>query len=392
MAIFQYRAIFNNKKIKGFLNADSMEDAKNILHQKKTVVVKLDTFFIKKSSFIISKKELFLFTKELFSLLKAGLNLYESLLILKEKHTKNMYILLLDLCDQIKMGKSFSKSIFPYKKIFDPLYFSMIKNGEKSGRLASTLEEIVNFLEKQKRLKSKILKAVLYPSILFIFCFSIFILLIFFVMPSLFDLFDGKSLHPITNIVLSFSKFLNSIKNYLILFFFLFLGFLISCYYSSCIRKKMFIFFLTLPMLKKFFIKVAIIRFSRAFSSLIASGLSYLEALKLSKEVMKHPILEKDIFFAEKKVMEGEKLSIALKKSNFMPKLFIRFLEIAEESAKTSSMLYHVSKIYEDEVEEKLTKFTTILQPLFLLLLGFIVGIIVLSVLLPLTDVSSFAM
>lgn len=131
-------------------------------------------------------------------------------------------------------------------------------------------------------------------------------------------------------------------------------------------------------------------RFSRVFSVLFYGGVPLLECMRLSKKVMKYPALEKVITEAEIKIAEGKRLSEEFAKSPLIPLLVVRMLSIAEESGRVAEMMGHLSSIYEENIERSLGRVTVLLQPVMLLLLGIIVAVILLSVLLPLTDVSSF--
>lgn len=385
MPIFQYEIIVDKKKKKGMVAAENILDAQALLVKKTSAIIKIEKYSLNPSKFIISKKELLIFSQELARLLHAGLTLYESLIVLCEKYENHsMQPLFLDLCDKIREGILFSKALSSYEKIFDIFYCSMVANAEKSGSLEEALQEIVAILKKQGDLKKKIIDALLYPSILAMFCFVVLFSLFFFVIPSLFELFEGRNIHPLTKIILSLSNFFYTKKTFIFFgFSFFVLGII---FFIKKIKKLIFY----LPFLKSLLLKFSIIRFSRSFSLLLRSGISYTEALSLSKKVVKSPILQKEITFAEKNVIQGERLSTSFRINKIVPSLMVRLLDIAEESSRMPSMLEHLSSIYEEELEEKLSKLTQILQPLMLLILGIVVGIIVLSVLLPLTDVNSF--
>lgn len=391
MSLFEYFAINEKgKKIKGIIEAESEKEAAFHLQNKSIVITHLHLFCREKKT-NLSKKDILGFTEELSKLLSAGLPLYYALSALKDKYENHkLSSLILDLADQIKRGKNFSQALERYPQHFDLIYCSMVANAEKSGTLIETLQELTIIMERAQGLKKKLSGALLYPTILSLFCFVVIFTLVFFVVPSLSDLFEGKNLHPLTKFVLAISRIATSIKGYLsvviiLLIILVFLGF-----YLKKIRKILMKTILKAPLIKPLMIKVCLIRFCRSFSVLLSTGISYVEAIKLSKAVMNHPVLEKDVHYAEEKIIQGEKLSHSLKEKGNIPILMIRMLELSEESGKTAEMLSHISKIYEDELEKSLTRLTTILQPLLLLFLGIIVGIIVLSVLLPLTDVSSF--
>ena len=172
------------------------------------------------------------FTHSLSRLLEAGLPLYEALMALEEKFTSSrMRTVILDLLDQIKQGRAFSEALSFHKESFDILICSIIANAEKSGSLSSALKEIADLLSKQNNLKRQILGSLLYPGILFIFSVLVIGVLLFFIIPSLFSLFEGRTLHPLTRIVLAcskalcenqmliFSSFLSSVFLVFLLFF-----------------------------------------------------------------------------------------------------------------------------------------------------------------------------
>jgi general secretion pathway protein F len=391
MALFQYLAVDETgKKIKGIIEAEHKEEAEHLLHKKNVALTYLE-LYSKASKTKLTKKEVLSFTEELSKLLQASLPLYDALTALKDKYENHkIYPLILDLSDQIKRGSNFSKALSTYPDNFDFVYCSMIANAEKTGSLIQALEELSKIMQRGQNLKKKVTGALLYPAILSLFCLVVIFSLIFFVIPSLSDLFEGRNLHPLTKIVLAISLFANSYKGFLLSVFLAFISLGFVAIYVKKVKDILFKAVLVLPVISNLMVKVSIIRFSRSFSVLLSTGISYVEALKLAKAVMKHPILEEDVSYAEQKIIEGEKLSSSLKNRGNIPILVIRMLEIAEESGKTSDMLNHIAKIYEDELDKSLTQLTSVLQPLLLLVLGMVVGFIVLSVLIPLTDVSSF--
>jgi general secretion pathway protein F len=391
MSLYLYKAVNKNGKItKGWITASSSHEVKYRLKKENNTLLSCKTEKEKKKvSF--SRSALISFTRELTKLLNAGLPLYESLSALEEKYQKNKVVpIIFSLKEQIKKGVCFSEALSLFPGSFDFLFCSMIENAEKSGTLEKTLEDLSTLLEKQENLKKQILGSLLYPGILF--CFSIFIVLalIFFIIPSLYELFEGKSVHPLTEVVLSTSLFLNqhralffSSGTILISIFILLLRF----EKTKRISLKLFLY---LPGFKHLFIKVALIRFCRALCILLTRGVGYVQALKLARKLMKHPYLEKQIEMAEKHLIQGGKLSDQLRKASFIPPLVPRMLSVAEDSGDISVMLQHIADFYEDEMNKTLLKLTTLIQPVILLFLGVIIGGIVLAVLLPLMDVGSF--
>ncbi|MCK4934526.1 MAG: type II secretion system F family protein, partial [Simkaniaceae bacterium] len=222
------------------------------------------------------------------------------------------------------------------------------------------------------------------------FCVVIIIALFYYLIPSLQDLFEDQKLHPMTEAVIGCSRFIHEYGVYIL---FSGLGaiacitFIIKNPKGKDSLKK---FGLKMPILKTLMTQAILLRFTKVFSVLLTSGIPMLQALKLSKKAMNHREFEAVIEKAEKKIIEGKYLSRELQTSPLFPNLFIRMLAISEEAGNIPKMLENIGDIYEQDLDKSLGKFTSLLQPIMLLVLGLIVGVVLLSVLLPMTDVSSF--
>lgn len=390
MAIFRYKALTETgKKISGVIDADSYDLAKERLRRERVLVTKLSTIE-KNREVVLSSQLLLAFTREMVQLLSAGLPLYESLLTVEEKYRRHScHSLLLDLCDKLKGGEYLSKALKAYPKSFDPIYISMVQAGEKTGSLSWAFEQLYELIKRRQKLKKQLISAMAYPMFLAGFCFILVTALLLFVIPSMRELFEDRSLHPLTRMVISLSGFLE--KWFLMLL--LGLGFTVSLlvyFYRKPEGKKHFQQMLQkLPIVKTVHLQAALIRFCRSSAILIKGGVPLTSALSISRKSMRHSILEVVIEKAEKRLIEGSSLSKELKQSPFIPPLVTRMLSIAEDTGKLPEMLKSLSDIYDSELEQSLAQITTFLQPALLILLGGTVGLVILSILLPLTDVSS---
>jgi len=389
MALYEYQALSKlGKKVKGIINADSIDEAKSILQLRAILVVKIA--IVKASQKPLLKKEILSLIEQLENLLSAGLPLYESLVILSQKNEKKkIKLLILDLCEKIKSGYSLSQAMREHPKTFDLITCAMIENAQKTGRLEECLSEIAKILSSSIKLKKKLFAAFTYPIILFSFCFVVINFLLFFTIPSLFDLFEGRELHPFTKIVFATSKFAISNKLILLIGFIVCISSFFIAYFYGPFRKKISEKFLMFPLFKSFMIKVALIRFCISFANLLKGGESYVNSLSLATNVLKHPILEREIRPLKDKLIEGKLLSELLTNNEYIPSTIPKILAIAEETSQMPKMLLNISKIYDEEVEKYLSKISTIVQPVMLIILGVIIGFVVLSILIPLTDVSS---
>lgn len=391
MPLFQYQAMNSEgEKTSSIIDAESLNEAKMRLIAKDIWVTKIFLVAQKKSS-SWKRKELLEWTFSLGRLIKASMPLYDALCALEEKYRgSRLHSLTLDLCEKVHKGSPFSEALGTYPKTFDPLYCAMIRAGENSANLAPVVEQLGSMIQKQMALKKKIVSALLYPAILGVFCLAILSALIFFVIPSLFELFEGRTLHPLTQSVLSVSQWSNDHLCLLILSLTILLFFFATGFQLQFVRQFFRNFFFSFPFLKTFLVKPAMIRFFRTSSMLLESDIPLVTALFLSRKVMKHPFLEMRLQKVESKVIEGFSLSREFSKVPLIPAHISRMIAIAEESGNISSMLKQIADHYENDLEKNLNFLTSLLQPLLLLALGLVVGFVLLSVLLPLTDVSSF--
>ncbi len=391
MALYRYQALSSaGKKISGVIDADSLFSAKEKLRKEQILVVDLDLFQEKKKEITIPFPFLLDLTRMLGQLLRAGIPLFESLVIIEEKyHQHRFHPLLMDLCDALKSGFALSEALRRYPHSFDPVYIAMVHAGEQTASLPMVFEELCGLLQRQQKLKKELFSAAAYPLFLGSFCMVVFLALLLFVIPSMKNLFEGRELHPITRFVFGASDFVVSHGSMMAVGILLFLTLIAVALRQPLLRQKLDTVLLKLPFIGEFLREAATIRFCRTSSLLLSGGLPILQTLQLSRHVMKNRLLEEVIAAAEQKVSEGKSLSQELKASPLIPSIVPRMLAIAEETGKTAFMLQNIANICEENLEKKLQQFTAFLQPALLLLLGLIVGLVLLSILIPMTDVGS---
>lgn len=391
MALYRYQALSSaGKKISGVVNADSLIAAKERLRKEQILVVDLDLFEEKKKAIRLPFPFLLDFTRMLGQLLRAGIPLFESLVIIEEKyHHHRFHPLLMDLCDALKTGLSLSEALARYPQSFDPIYIAMVHAGEQTASLPTIFEELCGLLHRQQKLKKQLFSAAAYPLFLGSFCVLVFFALLLFVIPSMKNLFEGRTLHPITQFVFGASDFVTAQGSWIGIGILMFATLIILTLRHPVLRQNLDAIVLKIPFVGEFLREAATIRFCRTSSLLLSGGLPILQTLQLSRHVMKNRLLEEVIVRAEQKVSEGKPLSEELRASPLIPSIVPQMLAIAEETGKTAFMLQNIANICEENLEKKLQQFTAFLQPALLLLLGLIVGLVLLSILIPMTDVGS---
>lgn len=399
MALFYYRYIDSHgRKKSARIDADNLTEAKEKLRLQKILVVSIHDegagkkkAFFSKSRDVMGKDHLITFTTQLSQLLIAGMPLYESLLSLEEQYRNEpFHHLIITLGEEIKRGNSLSNAMKRFPKTFNKLYCALIEAGESVGGLDISLERVSLLLSKERKLKKQLVTALIYPILLFSFSILVSLLLLTFVVPSLGILFEDRHVNRFTSLVMGISHFLTAYWHY---YMPLLMG---SCllifFYFKKEQGKTFLQrqILHLPFLKTLIIQTAMARFCRTMGTLLQGGVSIIRALQIARLVMHNPFLEKIVEEAEKKIIEGSLLSRELQKSPLIPSLVPRMLAIGEEGGSAPTMFNKIADLYEDEVEKNLTRVTALAQPVILVVMGAIVGMIMLAVLLPLTDINAF--
>lgn len=393
MPLFHYHYVdSSSKRRSGVMEAGDEREAKIKLREQGIIVTQL------KLKSKVTKKEnlkgdaLLAFSMQLSQLVNAGVPLYESLTALEEQSRGESYHrIILSLCEQIRTGTSLSTAMMSFPDSFDRLYSGMIAAGEAVGALGAVLEKLTYFLERQMRLKKQIITAMIYPAILGGFSLVIICLLLGFVVPSLEGIFADRKLNAFTASVMGLSHLFRA---YWWLYFPIVIAAVSYCVWKlrtpagkTWIEKTV----LKVPLLRTLAIQTAVARFCRTMGTLLQGGLSMIDSLRISRGVMRNVVLEKDVQIAEGRIIEGHALSHELKNSKYFPQLVARMLAVGEESGTTVPMLNRIADMYEQELEKTLERLMALSQPLILIVMGIIIGSVLLAILLPLTDVSSFS-
>jgi len=393
MPLYHYQYVDSDgKRRSGHIEAHGDQEAKSKLREQGVLVTQIQAKnkFNKKQH--LKGENLISFTIQLSQLINAGVPLYESLMAIEEQSRGEAYHrVVLSLCEQIRSGVPLSAAMATYPESFDKLYYGMIAAGEAVGLLGTVLEKLTLFLNRQMKLKKQISTAMIYPCILGGFSFLIVCMLLGFVVPSLESIFAERKLNAFTNGVLGLSYIFRT-------YWWLYLP--ISTAVIGTIvwriktpQGKLWIekILLRLPVIRTLVIQTAVARFCRTMGTLLQGGLNMIESLRISKGVIKNSILEKEIQNSELKIIEGRSLSYELGRSKYFPVMVSRMLAVGEESGTTINMLNCIADMYEQELEKTLDRVMALSQPIILIIMGVVIGTVLLAIMLPLTDVSSFA-
>ncbi|MBU1179083.1 type II secretion system F family protein [Patescibacteria group bacterium] len=331
--------------------------------------------------------EKMIFTHNLAVMVGAGISLTRALGILIEQ-SKNVKFkkIILKISNDITKGRSLSDSLSDHKKIFSALYVSMVKAGEKSGKLHESLNLLADQMEKEMRIKRKIRGAMVYPLIVLITMVGIAILMLIYVVPSLVSTFGelGIQLPLSTRIIIWLSRSLIS-SSLLILSVFVVL--VISFIYLlrlAAVRKFLDGAWLRLPIISPLIQKINSARTARTLSSLIDSGVEILEAMTITSEVVQNVHYKNVLMESKKDIQKGEAISVSIRKSKgVFPLLFGEMVAVGEETGKLSEMLLQLAVFYEEEVNEATKDMATVIEPVLMVVIGAAVGFFAISMVKP---------
>lgn len=339
----------------------------------------------------VKLNDLVVFTRQLSSALNAGLLLTDALETihhdLENRHLGNV---LNAIINQIRAGSSFSGALMKYPGIFSGSFVAIAKAGEESGNLGRTLTDLADYLEDTERLIRKIKSATHYPIFLIVFCIIVVSMIVFIVIPKfklIFAEFDFP-LPLLTRIVVGISE--TAIKN--IFWFILALAISVSLFTFllkfPINRFRFDKFKLRVFILGKIIKKMWITRFSRTLSILISGGVGLVTALPISCEVASNLYLRDIIENIKNDVIAGNILSTSFKNQRIFPGMFVKMIQVGEKTGKLSEMLKRNADHYEKELEEIIDAFSALVEPVLIVFIGSIVGIVVVAFYLPIFKIS----
>ncbi len=390
--IFEYKALRKDGKIiQGKREFSDVITGTKILKEEGLSVIyveeqkKSSPFSIGFSPFKTHEK--ITFAKNISSMIDAGLSLSRSLEII-EKQTKNAKTkkVISTINQKIKEGSSFSSALELYPKIFNSLFVSMTKAGEESGNLSSAFKNIAEQLEKNYLLLKKIRGALVYPGVI-VFAMSIVgFFMMTYIVPTLSKTFKDLQIElpTSTKLIISFSDMLRNNTLLTVSIGILFVILFISFIKSVSGKKLLDIVVLKAPIFGEMTKQINSARTARTMSSLLMAGVPYVQSVQITKGVISNHLYKNVLEKAEKKVEEGEKISLIFNENTTLYPSFVgEMIAVGEETGELSSMFLKVAEFYENEVDQKTKNLSTIVEPVLMLLVGIVVGFFAISMISP---------
>jgi len=378
----------------GVVEASSRDTAVELLHSYQLYVTSLEEvsvpFYAKKVGFLdrVSRRDIVFFSRQIATMFKSDIALIEIFQTLaKQTNNRSLKEKILGMIEKIEGGNSLSKTFSAYPEIFDAFYINMVKAGEASGKLSDVFLYLADHLEKDYYFKSKIQGVMIYPAFVLLVFLGVVIAMVYYIIPQLGGLLaeTGTEMPAITKFLVSFSNLLLQYGGVILA---VFIGLiLMGVYYIRTPEGKKFFdrILLKIPFIKQFLMQIHLSRFSLNLSTLISGGLPIVQALEISGEVVGNEVYKSIILETVEGVKRGEQISTFLHHyPDEISPLFIQMVVVGEKTGRLDTALLNVFDFYQKETERSLDNFTRVLEPLMIVVLGGIVGLLMAAVLLPL--------
>ena len=333
----------------------------------------------------VNRKDVTLITRELATLAQAGLPLDHALQTLTRLNlSAAVQQVLRDLLESIQGGLSLSDAIAKQGGVFSDLYINMIRAGEASGTLNDVIRRLADYLERMSELRSYVVTAMIYPAILFTFSILSLIVLMTFVVPEFVPLFEdsGQPLPLLTQAVFAVSSLLQRFWWAPLLLLVLAVWFLDRALDEPAYRLRFDAWCLRLPYLNEVIKQMEMARFARTLSTATGNGVPLLNSIRLVKAVIGNYRIAEVMETVSASLEQGQSMAKPLKDSGACPELATQLIEIGETSGQLEAMLMKIADIYDKEVQTSIRRLLTVLEPVLILGLGGLIGIIIASVLL----------
>lgn len=373
------------KTIKGSLEAEDEKDFLDKIHQKGLYCTDYSqtNAKAKKSVKKFKTKDLAFNCRQLSAMLSSGLTLVKALDILsREQPTESAKAVWQDIYENVQKGESFSSALEMHSGTFPQFLISMVNAGETSGSLDIIMQRMSDHYAKENKMNNTVKSAMMYPIILLILSIAIVIGMFTFIMPTFVDMFDDPSTMPtLTKGMLAISDFLTQ-RWYIVIGVVVVLVFLIKYMLKvPSVRYKFDKLKIKGPGFGKLVVTIYTARFARTLSSLYSSGIPMVECLERASAILGNSYINEKFEKVVDEVKQGAALSAAIQRTEIFDSMFCSIIYVGEESGSLDEILTKTSDYYEEESDSAVQRLVSMLEPVMIIVLGIMVGLIVASVL-----------
>ncbi|MGB0678354.1 MAG: type II secretion system F family protein [Polyangiales bacterium] len=342
----------------------------------------------------VSEKDLVIFTRQLATMIHAGLPLVQCLEILGgQGENKAFRRILADVKHHVEHGSTFSDSLKRHPKVFDALFVNLVNAGEVGGILDTILQRLALYIEKREKLRRQVRSALTYPTAVFALAILVLFVMMTWVIPSFRDMFTDfggdKQLPALTALVISISDWFVGHVLWLLLAAVL-IGFGLSYSFKHPKTQKMWHqALLRAPVMGPVMTKIVVARFTRTFGTLLSSGVPILEALHIVGRSAGNVIVERAIQHTADKVSEGRPIAEPLAQARVFPPMVVQMIAVGEQTGAVDNMLTKIAEFYEEEVDVAVAGLTSLLEPIMMVGIGGMVGVLLIAMYLPIFDIAN---
>ncbi|HPD03491.1 MAG TPA: type II secretion system F family protein [bacterium] len=398
--IFRYEALDNQgAKTTGLVEADNSQEADSLLKDNGLILVSLEVANIKKGlslSFLerISMKDIVIFARQFSIMISAGVPMVQSLRILvNQTENKKFKKVIGEIGDEVEGGAALSDSLSKRPKIFSNFFVSVVRSGERSGKLDDVLDYLADEISKDYDMEAKIKGAMIYPTVVIIGMVIIGIVMMVFVLPKMMDILTetGTTLPLPTRILIGASNF---IIHYWWIVVMIIVGIIMgirAILRTPSGRYAWDSITLHLPIFGKLFQKILLVRFCRSMNTLLLGGVSIENSLAIAGDVVSNKVYQKLVQQTIKEVEDGNSISTIFLDSPLVPKMVSHMMQVGEGTGKLDAVFTKISEFYNREIDNALANIMSLMEPLIMIILGIGVGVMVAAVIMPMyTMVGNF--
>lgn len=339
----------------------------------------------------VKLKEKVIFTRQFATMINAGVPIAQSLAILQKQTSSEKFRSVIGgMMKKVEGGTPLSVAMAEHGEVFPPVYVNMVKAGEAGGILDEVLDRLAIQQEKDADLISKVKGASIYPAVITTAALAAFIFLMTVIVPKLSVIFDqlGGNLPWYTKIMLNVSHFMTRFSVFIIAGLVAAAIALVRWKKTARGKKILDTIALKSPIVGAIIVKVNIARFARTFGSLMSSGLAVLDALHITSQALGNTLFKEELEQVAVEVKNGRPVSDVLKRSHNFPPIVAQMISVGEETGQIDKILLKVAEFYEKEVDATVSNLTSVIEPVLIIVLGFMVGSIVLSVFGPISQLT----
>ena len=392
MKQFQYQAIdLNGQRTQGIVEAKDASYAAKVLKDRNLIITYLDDpkqgviYYINSKLSHITSRDVIAFTHQLAAMLNAGLPITKSLDLIKKQVKPAMEKIIDSIQSSVEGGQSLYDALLVHDEIFSPLYLSLVRAGELAGVLGTVLDQITINMQRSEDFKAKVKSAMLYPAIVLVAMFIVSLIMVFFVMPQMAQLYSEfeADLPLTTSIMINGSEF---IRTHWYLLFLLIAAFVATIMYfvKSEDGKNYFdTNILKLPIIGQLQHKIISTNVIRTLALLNNAGVSIVESLEIVSKAAGNQVYEKGIIEVSKKVEKGVSLGVSFGVLDLFPEMIIQMMVVGEETGKLAEMMEKAAVQFEKEALMSLKSLTSAIEPTLIIVLGVAVGFMVISIIMP---------